>query len=220
MSLFTPLLLLKQHSQKLAIAFISTIAFNTQFAAASNILIFGDSLSAGYGISHEHQWSTLLNKRIAEQKLPYKVVNLSLSGEDSSGGLARFPKALADATPSIVILELGGNDGLRGQSIKKLKSNLSKMIELAQQANAKVLLMGMKIPPNYGKRYTTSFENAYTALQKKYQLSFLPFMLEGVAGNPKFMQNDGIHPNAKAQPLILDNIWPKLLPLLNSKNSN
>ena len=178
------------------------------------ILVFGDSLSAAHGIAVADGWVTLLSSRLKAQAYPHQVINESISGETSGGGLVRFPKILATHKPHVVILELGANDGLRALSLQEMSNNLSKMIELSQQAGAKVLLLGMKIPPNYGKSYTEGFQQSFQQLATKYQVSFVPFFLEGVAGNPSLVLSDGIHPTASAQGQLLDTVWEKLRVLL------
>ncbi len=178
------------------------------------ILVFGDSLSAAHGIAVADGWVALLSSRLKTQAYPHQVINESISGETSSGGLARFPKALATHKPKLVILELGANDGLRALNLQEMRNNLSKMIELSQQAGAKVLLLGLKIPPNYGKAYTEEFYQSFQQLAIKYQLSVVPFFLEGVAGNPSLVLSDGIHPTASAQGQLLDTVWEKLSNLL------
>ena len=178
------------------------------------ILVFGDSLSAAHGIAVADGWVSLLSKRLKTQAYPYQVINESISGETSSGGLVRFPKALTTHRPSVVILELGANDGLRALNLQEMRHNLSKMIELSQQAEAKVLLLGMKIPPNYGKTYTEEFSQSFQQLAVKYQVAVVPFFLEGVAGHPSLVLSDGIHPTASAQGQLLDTVWEKLPSLL------
>lgn len=176
---------------------------------AKTILILGDSLSAGYGIKPEQGWVDLLKKRL-DQQYPKKhlVVNASVSGETTSGALARLPKLLNTHKPQIVVIELGGNDGLRGQPPQMIQQNLEKMIQQSQNAKASVILLGMKIPPNYGKAYSTAFENNYKVLSQKYKIKWLPFFMQGVAGNSKLMQKDLIHPNTEAQATLLKNAYP------------
>jgi acyl-CoA thioesterase-1 len=186
----------------------------TAAATPPVILVFGDSLSAAHGISMGDGWVTLLSSRLKMQAYPYQVINESISGETTSGGLVRFPKALVTHKPNVVILELGANDGLRALSLQEMSNNLSKMIELSQQAGAKVLLLGMRIPPNYGKTYTEGFQQSFQQLATKYQTSFIPFFLERVAGNPNLVLSDGIHPTASAQGQLLDTVWEKLPALL------
>lgn len=179
-------------------------------AEAPVILIVGDSLSAGYGIPVERGWVTLLQQRLAERGFPHRVVNASISGDTTSGGLSRLPAALERARPTIVLLELGANDGLRGQPPMTMSRNLARMIELSQQAGAKVLLAEMRIPPNYGPLYTEKFHATFAELARQYHISLIPFLLDGVAGDPALTQEDGLHPRAEAQSHILENVWPTL----------
>lgn len=183
------------------------------WAADPVILVVGDSLSAGYGIELEQSWVALLQKRLKQEGYSYRVVNASISGDTTSAGLRRLPMALKQYLPAIVILELGGNDGLRGLSLGRTRDNLEQMVKLSRQVNAKVLLLGMRIPPNYGSQYTKGFEEIYRDLVKQYSLAFLPFFLEGVEGR-QWMQADGIHPTAEAQPVLVRNVWPVLKDLL------
>ena len=178
------------------------------------ILVFGDSLSASYGILQEQGWVSLLQERLKQRELPHQEVNASVSGETTDGGLRRLTSVLERHNPSLVILELGGNDGLRGFPLKVIERNLNQMIEAIQAAEAQVLLVGMRIPPNYGTRYTEGFHGLYQRLAQDKAIALVPFMLEQVAVKPELMQDDRIHPRAEAQPLILDNIWPHLKPLL------
>ena len=191
-----------------------TLLFTAQLAVAAqqtpinktqHLLVMGDSLSAGYGIEEQQGWVALLKEHYSA-KPEVTVTNASVSGETSSGGLARLPALLAKHQPTLVILELGGNDGLRGQPLKLLRSNLQAMVDLCTAANAKVVLAGMQIPPNYGARYASQFKALYPELAAKNQLLFIPFLLEGVAGHANLIQPDGIHPTAEAQPIILDNV--------------
>ncbi len=182
--------------------------------ATQSIIVFGDSLSAGYGIRQNQGWAALLQARLNQQKLPFQVVNASISGETTSGGLARFADALKTHKPNIVILELGANDGLRGLPVKEMQANLSQMITQAKAAKAKVLLIGMKIPPNYGQKYSRDFSASYVLLAKQHKINLVPFLLEGVAGKPSLIQDDGLHPVAAAQPALLDNVWLQLRNLL------
>lgn len=178
------------------------------------VLVLGDSLSAAYGIPVDQGWVSLLQRRLAERGFPHRVVNASISGDTSSGGLNRLPAALTREHPALVILELGANDGLRGLPIPMMTANLARLIDLAQQAGAKVALAEMRIPPNYGPLYTQKFQAAFGELAQRYHLPLIPFLLDGVAGNPALIQDDGLHPRAEAQPRILDNVWPTLAPLL------
>ena len=184
------------------------------------ILVLGDSLSASYGFDYKAGWVNLLQQELTSRysKFPtqYRVVNASISGETAGGGLARLPALLKQLSPKIVILELGGNDGLRGHPLNVLQDQLEQMIRLAQKSNADVVLLGMKIPPNYGKRYTEQFEQIYARLAEQFRLAFVPFFLLGVASNPELMQDDGIHPTKESQSIMLQNVLPTLLPLLKS----
>lgn len=181
------------------------------------ILVYGDSLSAGYGMAVDEGWVSLLADRVHREGYGFQVVNASVSGETTSGGLERLPHALATHDPSIIVLELGANDGLRGLPLASTRSNLDAMIALATQGKRRLLLLGMRMPPNYGERYTQGFEQLYAALAHQHRTAFVRFLLEGVAGNPKLIQADGLHPNARAQPLVLDNVWPALAPLLRAR---
>lgn len=178
------------------------------------ILVFGDSLSAGYRMNIEDGWVALLAQRIAEEGLAFKVVNASISGETTDGGLSRLPAALATHQPAIMILELGGNDGLRGLPVPHIQQNLERMVEMGQEAGALVVLTGIQIPPNYGARYTGPFTSQYEGIAEKFDLPLVPFLIDGIPQQPELMQNDGIHPTAEAQDLILENVWPVLEPLL------
>lgn len=178
------------------------------------ILVFGDSLSAAYRIDEQSGWVALLQQRLDEQGMPFRVINASVSGETTVGGAARLPAMLETHQPDIVILELGGNDGLRGLPVTSITQNLQHMIELSQASDAQVLLIGIQIPPNYGPRYTTPFYQQYQELADRYDLNLIPFLLEGIADNRALMQDDGIHPTAEAQPMVLDIVWPALLEML------
>jgi acyl-CoA thioesterase-1 len=177
---------------------------------ARTILVLGDSISAGYGINVEEGWVALLQKRLKAQGYGYRVVNASVSGETTSGGLQRLPRALSLHKPEIVILELGGNDGLRGLPIATTRENMNRMVELSTGAGARVLLLGMKVPPNYGPRYTEGFERIFAELASRKKLPFVPFFLDQVALKPGLMQADGLHPTAAAQRLMLEAVWPTL----------
>jgi acyl-CoA thioesterase-1 len=183
-------------------------------AAEKSILVFGDSLSAAYGIASARGWVALLDERVKRERSDYSVANASISGETSAGGLARIDAALALHKPTVVIVELGANDGLRGLPLSQMKANLGTIIERSQKRGARVLLVGMKLPPNYGEEYTRGFENAFADLAKRYHVALVPFMLEGIAEKPELFQPDRLHPTAEAQPLILDRVWPALKPLL------
>ena len=198
---------------------LTNIAAKPTIASTQTILVFGDSLSPAYGVPQGQGWVALLEQKLALNKLDmasYQVVNASISGETTSGGLARFSAALATHKPNIVILELGANDGLRGLPITDMQTNLNQMITQAKTAKAKVLLIGMKIPPNYGLKYTKNFSTVYTNLAKQHNIALVPFLLEGVAGKPALIQADGLHPIAAAQPQLLDNVWKVLAKMLNN----
>lgn len=188
--------------------------FSLAGAETATILVIGDSLSVGYGIELSQGWVSLLERRLAEEKLPYRVVNASVSGDVSSSGLTRLPAALERYHPTVVILELGGNDGLQGLPLRQLEQNLAAMIERSRQAGAQVVLAGMRIPPNYGPRYSQGFQAVFEHLAKRYDIPLIPFLLEGVGGHPELMQSDGVHPRAEAQPKMLENVWVVLKPLL------
>jgi acyl-CoA thioesterase-1 len=178
------------------------------------VVVLGDSLSAGYGITLKDGWVNLLAQRIASEGYGYQVINASVSGETTQGGLARLPRVLQIHKPAIVIIELGGNDGLRGLPLATSRENLRKSIELAHAAQARVVLIGMLIPPNYGQRYAQEFRDMFSTLASSQSIALVPFLLDKVALNPELMQNDGIHANAKGQPRMLENVWPTLKPLL------
>ena len=186
-------------------------------AAARTVLVFGDSLSAAYGIASQQGWVHLLGERIARDRLQWKVVNASVSGETTSGGLRRLPEDLKRHQPAAVVIELGANDALRGQPIAAIRANLEQMIRLARQARAEPVLVGIMIPPNYGIDYAREFPELYAALAKKHKIAHVPFLLAGVAEKRDFFQADQLHPTAAAQPLILDNVWPTLEPLLRKR---
>lgn len=173
-------------------------------------LVVGDSISAAFGLDTTQGWVALLQKRLDQQGKRIQVVNASISGDSSAGGLARLPALLAEHRPALVMIELGGNDGLRGTPLAQLQQNLANMIATSKSSGAQVLLLGMRLPPNYGKRYTEGFAGVYEQLAATHQVPLLPFFLEGVGGVPGLMQADGIHPTAAAQPRLLDNIWPLL----------
>jgi acyl-CoA thioesterase-1 len=179
------------------------------------ILVFGDSISAGYGLAHVEQgWVELLKTRLKQQGYGYQVVNASVSGETTAGGLARLPRALELHHPAVVIIELGGNDGLRALPIPQMRANLSQMVSLAAAAGAKTLLLGMLMPPNYGPEYTRQFRDSFSDLARDKKLPWVPFLLNDIALSPNLLQADDIHPNELGQPKLLENVWPTLLPLL------
>ena len=180
----------------------------------STILVFGDSLSAGYGMRADQGWATLLRQRLSTQGYGQRVVNASVSGETTIGGMNRLVRALDLHKPDVVILELGANDGLRGLPLTTVADNLSAMIQIIKQRKARVLLLGLQLPPNYGPQYTRGFRDMFTDLAKRHDIALVPFMLDKVALNERYMQADGLHPNVQGQPLLLDTIWPYLMPLL------
>jgi acyl-CoA thioesterase I len=183
-------------------------------AMAKSIVVLGDSISAGYGIDVAQGWVNLLQKKFNQQHSDYVISNESISGDTSAGGLARINKLLARHKPVIVMIELGANDGLRGLSPQEMKSNLREIIQRCRKSGAKVMLLGMKIPPNYGKRYIDMFYNIYPQLSAELDVPLVPFILENVDLNPAMMQADGLHPNAFGQPLITEKVWPYLQTLL------
>ena len=181
------------------------------------MLVYGDSLSAAYGMPSQHGWVALLEEQLKREQPDYSVVNASISGETTAGGLARIGKTLEREQPAIVILELGGNDGLRGLPVAQMKKNLSAIIVRSQKAGARVLLVGMHMPPNYGDAYTKAFDKAYAELAKEHQVALLPFLLEGFGDKAELFQPDRIHPTDTAQPMVLNNVWRALAPLLRKK---
>jgi len=202
--------------KRLLILFVLMAASISARAEVPVILVFGDSISAGYGLARVEQgWVALLQTRLKDQEYGYQVVNASVSGETTAGGLARLPRALMLHQPKIVILELGGNDGLRALPIAQMRANLARMVDLASAAGAKVLLLGMRMPPNYGPDYTEQFRLCYADLARDKKLPLVPFLLNDIALSPDLVQADGIHPNEQGQPKLLANVWPSLLPLLH-----
>ncbi len=191
---------------------LATLALPHSALAAKNILIFGDSLSAGYGIARDDSWANLLQHELKKNRPQLEVINASISGETTSGGLRRIGKALQQHRPAVVILELGANDGLRGTPISESRKNLDRIITRIKKTNAKVLLIGMQLPPNYGPRYTRQFSDMYPKLARQHDIALIPFMLEGVP--PDQFQADNLHPTAAAQPRIMHLILQSLLPLL------
>mgnify|MGYP002548894345 FL=1 len=200
---------LNQKTRLLPYFFLLSLCLLPLGVSAKTIMILGDSLSAGYGIQPQQGWVHLLQKRL-EQQYPkhHKVVNASVSGETTSGALARLPKLLQTHRPDLVVIELGGNDGLRGQPPQMIQKNLASLIQKSQKAKAKVIVFGIKMPPNYGQAYSKAFENNYKVVSQQYKVKLLPFFMQGVAGNKTLMQKDLIHPNAKAQTILLNNAYP------------
>lgn len=193
---------------------VVTLLLWAQGAVAGTLLVLGDSISAAFGLDTRQGWVSLLEQRLAAEGFDYQVVNASVSGDTSAGGLARLPTLLAEHRPDLLIVELGGNDGLRGQPPAQLQQNLAAMVQQARKAGTRVLILGMKLPPNYGLRYTTAFADVFPQVAKEQDVALVPFLLEGAAGLPLMTQADGIHPTAAAQPRLLDNVWPVLKPLL------
>ncbi|OLU16757.1 MULTISPECIES: arylesterase [unclassified Pseudomonas] len=185
-----------------------------QMAQAGTVLVVGDSISAAFGMDTQQGWVHLLDERMRDEGFEHRVVNASISGDTSAGGAARLPALLAEHQPQLVIVELGGNDGLRGLPPSQLQQNLASMIDLSRGAGAKVLLLGMRIPPNYGERYTTAFAKVFDDVAAEKSVPLVPFLLEGVGGVTNLMQDDGVHPAVAAQPRLLENVWPTLKPLL------
>lgn len=181
------------------------------------ILVLGDSLSAGYGLPTGRGWVSLLQERLAQRKLDYRVVNASISGDTTAGGRARLPAALAQHRPAIVVIELGANDGLRGQTVDTMHENLTEMVRASHRAGARVLLIGMQIPPNYGQEYTRKFQQTFVDVAKAEKVALVPFLLDGFAERRAMFQPDGVHPAEQAQPLMLDTVWRTLLPLLDPR---
>ncbi len=181
---------------------------------AKSIVVLGDSISAGYGIEVQQGWVALLQKKLTEQHYDYAISNESIGGDTSAGGLARIDQALRLHKPNLLLLELGANDGLRGLPPEEMKNNLTEIVTRARKSGAKVLLLAMKIPPNYGKRYIDMFYDIYPQLATELKIPYVPFILEDVALNPEMMQRDGLHPNQSAQPIIAEKIWTYLQPLL------
>ena len=202
-------------SKWLSLWLLANLLSGPAHADAPVILVLGDSLSAAYGIPAEQGWVSLLQGRLAERGYPHRVVNASISGDTTSGGLSRLPAALEQHRPALVILELGANDGLRGQPPMVISRNLARLIEQTQQSGARVLLAEMRIPPNYGPLYTQKFQATFGELAKQYNITLIPFLLDGVSGHPALIQDDGLHPRAEAQGRILNNVWEALEPVLH-----
>jgi acyl-CoA thioesterase-1 len=192
----------------------SSAAVAPAAGAAPTILVLGDSLSAAYGMRLDQGWVALLQSRLRAQGYGHRVVNASSSGETTGGGLARLPRALQSHRPAIVVVELGGNDGLRGLPVAQVRRNLEGIIDQSQRAGARILLLGMRIPPNYGPTYARQFEQVYADLARERRVASVPFLLRDVALDDSLMQQDGIHPTVSAQPKLLDAVWPRLEPLL------
>jgi acyl-CoA thioesterase-1 len=191
--------------------------FTVPLLAKNTILIVGDSISSGYGIDSQKGWATLLQERLQEKKYSYQVINASISGDTTSNGLNRLPAALKQYQPQITIIELGGNDGLRGLPIDTIKSNLNRMIQLAKNAGSQIVLLGVRLPPNYGPQYTQLFQQLFLDLAKKENVNLVPLFLSHVDDQPNLMLEDGIHPKEAAQIILLNNVWPVLEKMLTKK---
>lgn len=202
--------------QRGVMVLLALLLFSAPAAAAGvrTVLVLGDSLSAGYGLSIDQGWVALTAQRMRASHPGWRVVNASISGETTAGGASRIGAEIARSRPSVVVVELGANDGLRGLAIAQTRANLDRIIRTAKGANAKVLLIGMRLPPNFGSQYTRAFEQTFVELSKQYQTAFLPFMLEPVAANRSNFQDDNMHPTAAAQPKLRDYVWTGLKPLL------
>ena len=182
--------------------------------AGGTILVYGDSLSAAYGLSQDAGWAALLQARLKQERMDYTVANVSISGETTSGGAARIAETLKAHQPSVIVVELGANDGLRGLPPKEMRANLAKIVRASQRAKARVLLVGMRMPPNYGESYTREFAQVYPDLAREYKTTLVPFLLQGMDGRRELFQSDDMHPTAAAQPILMENVWKALLPLL------
>jgi acyl-CoA thioesterase-1 len=200
-----------------ALLALTVLCVPAGWSAGQTIVVVGDSLSSGYGLTAEQSWVAMLTERLESEAYGYEVVNASIAGDTSAGGLARLPRLLETYEPALVVLELGGNDGLRGQPIETVRANLARMIELSLERGAKVLLAGMQIPPNYGPAYTSQFEAVYADLAKQYGVRLVEFLLEGVALHPQLMQPDNIHPNAAGQKVVFENVWPVIAEMLPAR---
>ncbi len=207
-------------AQRTMIMMLVLLVTALQPARAETLLVVGDSLSAALGIDRDQGWVNLLRQRLdAEAPGQHTVINASISGDTTAGGLERLPEALETHHPDIVLLELGGNDGLQGLPPDRMQDNLAQMIKKSQASGARVALLGILIPPNYGQAYTKAFADVFPTLASQYDVPLVPFILEGVALNDRLMQNDRIHPNAQGQPIILDNIWPTVASMLDQASS-
>ena len=189
-------------------------------AEPPTVLIFGDSLSAGYGIEVDQSWGALLQSRLNEQGYEHRVVNASISGETTEGGATRIDAAIADFSPHLIILELGGNDGLRGFPAARMRSNLETIVDRAKASGAAVVLLGIRIPTNYGARYSAEFEDVFRQVSEQFEVPWIEFFMDGIALNDDLLQDDRIHPNAAAQPILLDNAWPIISATLSEPENN
>lgn len=200
--------------KKLAAGALLTLAAATAYSAPKTVLVVGDSLSAEYGLARGSGWVALLERKLKSEKIDANIVNASISGETTSGGRARLPALLSQHKPQVVVIELGANDGLRGLPVASAQANLRSMVDMARQNKAKVLLVGMRMPPNYGRAYTEKFFGMYKDISSQTKSPLVPFMLEGVADKPALFQQDRLHPLAEAHPIILANIWPQFSALI------
>ncbi len=196
---------------------IGSLGIASAAHAAGTILVYGDSLSAAYGLARNQGWVTLLAERIVKERIDYSVANASISGETSAGGASRIERALIQHKPDIVVVALGANDGLRGLPIQQMKENLTAIIMATRASKARVLLVGMRMPPNYGPRYTQEFSSAFAELARAHKTRLVPFLLESIADKEGYFQQDNLHPTAAAQPLILETVWKELAPLVRNK---
>jgi acyl-CoA thioesterase-1 len=203
--------------KKFTAAAVLVAASASAYSAPKTVLVVGDSLSAEYGLSRGAGWVALLEQKLKSEKIDATIVNASISGETTSGGRARLPALLSAHKPEIVVIELGANDGLRGLPVDAASTNLREMIAMAQKQRAKVMLIGMRMPPNYGRAYTERFFGMFASLAREYKAPLVPFMLEGVADKPALFQADRLHPSAQAHPIILNNIWPTFYKLINTR---
>lgn len=188
---------------------------NSKNSPLMTLLVLGDSLSASFGMERSQGWVSLLSQKLSQHRYPVQVINASISGETTQGGLQRLPALLKKHKPSLVIVELGGNDGLRGLKLSMIESNLQRIIKTIKSNNAEIMLTGIRLPPNYGQNYTEKFYKIYSDLADRENITLVPFIMDGVATSKQLMQADGIHPTREAQPILLDNVWQKLQPLLN-----
>jgi acyl-CoA thioesterase-1 len=205
------------HLKKLVVGVALAVSAASAYSAPKTVLVVGDSLSAEYGLARGAGWVSLLEQRLKAEKIDAAIVNASISGDTTSGGRARLPALLSQHRPSIVVIELGANDGLRGLPVATAEDNLRNMVKMSQQAHARVLLVGMRMPPNYGRAYTDRFMGMYKEVSAETKSPLVPFMLEGVADKPALFQQDRLHPLAAAHPTILANIWPKFSALIKSE---
>jgi acyl-CoA thioesterase-1 len=201
----------------LRILFVLALALTASHAQAATILVFGDSLSAGYGLPQEKSWPRLLEARLRKERLDYTVANASVSGETTGGGARRIAEALKTHQPDIVVIELGANDGLRGQDLDAMRQNLETMIDASRKAKADVLLVGLRLPPNYGMAYTEKFQQTYADVARQRKTAFVPFLFEGFGDDLRYFQADRVHPTSEAQPRMLDTVWKGLKPLLDKR---